>query len=172
MNQTVAYAKLNDVKVGAHPSLPDKQGFGRREMKISSVRSFFLSYSVFFFSHKRQSDDYLSQAELFNCFVYQAGALSGFLKVYGMEMHHLKPHGAIYGQMARDLELARAGISACKVFGDKVAFVGMAGTMHEVAAKSENIKFIPGALLFPPISLPLPLPPLVLYCVSIGRCPY
>lgn len=61
-----------------------------------------------------------------------------------MEMHHFKPHGAIYGQMARDLELARAGIRACKVFGDKVAFVGLAGTMHEAAASMEKVNFIPG----------------------------
>lgn len=37
MNHTVAFAKANGVRVGAHPSLPDRQGFGRREMKISPV---------------------------------------------------------------------------------------------------------------------------------------
>ncbi|KAJ3562273.1 hypothetical protein NP233_g9677 [Leucocoprinus birnbaumii] len=125
MNQTVAFAKANSVQVGAHPSLPDKQGFGRREMKISPD-------------------------ELFNCFTYQTGALVGFLKVYGIELHHIKPHGAIYGQMARDLELARAGVRVCKVFSSSdtsfsagVAFVGLAGTMHEVAAKEEGVRFIP-----------------------------
>ncbi|KXN84655.1 Lactam utilization protein lamB [Leucoagaricus sp. SymC.cos] len=125
MNQTVEIAKANYVNVGAHPSLPDKQGFGRREMK-------------------------LSPEELFNCFTYQTGALTGFLKVHGMELHHIKPHGAIYGQMARDLELAKAGVRVCKVFspadappGAGVAFVGLAGTMHEVAAKEEGVRFIP-----------------------------
>lgn len=37
MNKTVLLAKENGVKVGAHPSLPDRQGFGRREMAIDSV---------------------------------------------------------------------------------------------------------------------------------------
>jgi UPF0271 protein len=55
--------------------------------------------------------------------------------------------------MARDLELAKAGVRVCKVFssldnnarlGDGVAFVGLAGTMHEVAAKEEGVRFIPG----------------------------
>ncbi|KAF5350045.1 hypothetical protein D9756_009199 [Leucocoprinus leucothites] len=126
MNQTVAFAKANNVKVGAHPSLPDRQGFGRREMKIAPD-------------------------ELFNCFTYQTGALVGFLKVHGVQLHHIKPHGAIYGQMARDLELARAGVRVCKVFSladasssaDSVSFVGLAGTMHEVAAKEEGVRFIP-----------------------------
>lgn len=64
-----------------------------------------------------------------------------------MELHHLKPHGAIYGQMARDLELAKAGVRVCKVFGGgggEVKFVGLAGTMQEVAAREEGVEFIPG----------------------------
>lgn len=88
---------------------------------------------------------------MFNCFTYQTGALVGFLKVHGMELHHIKPHGAVYGQMARDLELARAGVRVCKIFSSTsamptvgVAFVGLAGTMHEVAAKEEGVRFIPG----------------------------
>lgn len=37
MNKTVTLAKQNNVLVGAHPSLPDRQGFGRREMAIEPV---------------------------------------------------------------------------------------------------------------------------------------
>lgn len=40
MNKTVELAKLNGVAVGAHPSLPDLQGFGRREMAIEPVNIF------------------------------------------------------------------------------------------------------------------------------------
>lgn len=63
-----------------------------------------------------------------------------------MTLHHIKPHGAIYGQMANDLELAKAGVRVCKTFSSNVnvAFVGLAGTMHEVAAKEEGVRFIPG----------------------------
>ncbi len=64
-----------------------------------------------------------------------------------MTLNHIKPHGAVYGQMARDLELARAGVRVCKAFSSPdtgVAFVGLAGTMHEIAAKEEGVRFIPG----------------------------
>src|SRR5688500_13654449 len=55
MRNTVKLAKRHGVKVGAHPSLPDLQGFGRREMKIG-------------------------REELANCIIYQVGALKGFLE--------------------------------------------------------------------------------------------
>ena len=59
MRATVRLAKQHGVKVGAHPSLPDLQGFGRREMRIG-------------------------REELANCLIYQIGALKGFLDVrYG-----------------------------------------------------------------------------------------
>ena len=38
MYKTIELAKKNNVKVGAHPSLPDLQGFGRRAMKLQSIR--------------------------------------------------------------------------------------------------------------------------------------
>ncbi|THU91286.1 LamB/YcsF family protein [Dendrothele bispora CBS 962.96] len=121
MNTTVELAKQNNVLVGAHPSLPDRQGFGRREMAISPE-------------------------ELTSCFVYQVGALSGFLKMRGMPLHHIKPHGAVYGQMARSEDLTRAAMKVCKYFStpeQPVAFVGLAGTQHEKVALEEGVKFIP-----------------------------
>lgn len=39
MNETVQLAKANNVLVGAHPSLPDRQGWGRREMVLEPVRT-------------------------------------------------------------------------------------------------------------------------------------
>ncbi|KAF5378180.1 hypothetical protein D9615_007509 [Tricholomella constricta] len=122
MNKTVALAKLNNVKVGAHPSLPDLQGFGRREMNIEPE-------------------------ELMSCFIYQVGALYGFLKLYGLPLNHLKPHGAVYAQTARSLPLARAAVKVIRVFAksqaEDIAFVGLAGTSHQVAAEEAGVKFIP-----------------------------
>ena len=66
MRATVRLAKQHGVKVGAHPSLPDLQGFGRREMKMP-------------------------REELANCIIYQVGALKGFLEAEGMTAH---PHQA------------------------------------------------------------------------------
>ncbi|KAF7315126.1 Lactam utilization protein lamB [Mycena indigotica] len=121
INTTVALAKKYGVRVGAHPSLPDRQGFGRREMLIKPE-------------------------ELKACFVYQIGAITGFLKMQNLELNHVKPHGSIYGQTARSLPLAQAVVAATKTFSTDqypVAFIGLPGTMHQVACKEAGIKFIP-----------------------------
>lgn len=71
MRKTVERAKRHCVKVGAHVSLPDLSGFGRREMKID-------------------------REEMANIIIYQVGALMGFLQAAGVRLNHLKPHGALY----------------------------------------------------------------------------
>ena len=83
MNKTVLLAKANGVTVGAHPSLPDLQGFGRREMAIEPVRLGQLLILLRYLTAH-------SQEELEACFIYQVGALSGFLVKYGMQMHHVR----------------------------------------------------------------------------------
>jgi UPF0271 protein len=104
MRATVRLAKQHGVRVGAHPSLPDLQGFGRREMKMP-------------------------RDELANCIIYQIGALKGFLEAEGMPLAHIKPHGALYGMAARNEEVADAVSDAADIF--KVPLMGMAGTLHE-----------------------------------------
>jgi UPF0271 protein len=71
LEQTVKYAKEYNVAVGAHTGLPDKQGFGRRQMDISPD-------------------------ELRADTLYQLGAIDGVLKVHGLRLQHIKPHGVLY----------------------------------------------------------------------------
>lgn len=104
MRTTVRLAKAHGVKVGAHPSLPDLQGFGRREMKIG-------------------------REELANIVIYQVGALKGFLDAEGMTLNHIKPHGALYGMAARMEHIAQAVCDAADVF--QVPLFGMKNTLHE-----------------------------------------
>jgi UPF0271 protein len=104
MRKTVRSAKRFGVKVGAHPSLPDLQGFGRREMKMS-------------------------RDELANCIIYQVGALKGFLEAEGLPLNHIKPHGALYGMAARMEHVAHAVCDAADVFD--VPLMGMINTLHE-----------------------------------------
>ena len=104
MRNTVRLAKRHGVRVGAHPSLPDRQGFGRRAMDIG-------------------------REELANLIVYQIGALAGFLKAEGMDLSHIKPHGALYGMAARDENIAHAICDAADVF--HVPVLGMKNTLHE-----------------------------------------
>jgi 5-oxoprolinase (ATP-hydrolysing) subunit A len=115
MARTVRLAKQHKVKVGAHPSLPDLQGFGRREMKMRPE-------------------------ELTDCIIYQVGALQGFLDREGMELFHIKPHGSLYGMAARSPEVAKAVADAAKVFG--VPVMGMVGTLHEKVYTAEGLEFI------------------------------
>jgi UPF0271 protein len=115
MAHTVRLAKQHHVKVGAHPSLPDLQGFGRREMKMRPE-------------------------ELTDSIIYQVGALKGFLQREGMELFHVKPHGSLYGMAARSEEVAKAVADAAKIFN--VPVLGMAGTMHEKVYTAEGLDFI------------------------------
>lgn len=115
MHKTVRLAKKHGVKVGAHPSLPDLQGFGRREMKMQPQ-------------------------ELTDCLIYQVGALKAFLDAEGMPLNHIKPHGALYGMAARSEEIAGAICDAADVF--RVPLLGMAGTKHEEVYTKRGFKFL------------------------------
>ena len=115
MRATVQLAKTHGVEVGAHPSLPDRQGFGRREMKMG-------------------------RDELANCLIYQIGALKGFLEAEGMTLHHIKPHGSLYGMAARDPEIANAVADAADVF--RAPLLGMINTEHERVYKARGHRFI------------------------------
>lgn len=115
MHTTVKRARKFGVKVGAHPSLPDLQGFGRREMKMG-------------------------REELANCILYQVGALKAFLDAEGMPLNHIKPHGALYGMAARQEHVAHAVCDAAAVY--KVPLMGMAGTLHEKIYTERGFKMI------------------------------
>jgi 5-oxoprolinase (ATP-hydrolysing) subunit A len=115
MRKTVKLAKRHGVKVGAHPSLPDLQGFGRREMKIE-------------------------REELANCIIYQVGALKGFLEAEGMALNHIKPHGALYGMAARLEETAHAIADVADIF--RVPLMGMINTNHEKIYTARGHAFI------------------------------
>ena len=116
MKKTVVAAKRHGVKVGAHPSYPDLQGFGRRAMKMDPE-------------------------ELTACIIYQVGALKGFLEANGMELNHIKPHGALYGVASRDETVANAVADAAEAFGG-VPLMGMAGTVHEQVYTKRGMPFL------------------------------
>lgn len=115
MRATVRLAKAHGVRVGAHPSLPDLQGFGRRAMAIG-------------------------REELANILIYQIGALAGFLKSENMSLNHIKPHGALYGMAARNREIAHAVCDAADVFD--VPLLGMKHTFHEEVYLEREHAFI------------------------------
>ena len=87
MRETVALAREHGVAVGLHNGYGDLVGFGRREIKAAPE-------------------------ELRDELIYQLGALREFARLYGLEIQHVKPHGALYMAAARDEELSRAIIGA------------------------------------------------------------
>ncbi len=89
MKKTVGFARRCGVQVGAHPGLPDLAGFGRREMN-------------------------LTPDEVYCDVLYQIGALKAFVEASGFRLHHVKPHGSLYGMAHRRGEIARAVCQALK----------------------------------------------------------
>ncbi len=114
MKSTVNLAKQYDVKVGAHFSLPDLPGFGRREMKID-------------------------REEMANIITYQIGALNAFLELATVKLNHLKPHGALYGMAAKEEQTAHAIADVAEHFN--VPVFGLAGTLHEEIYTQRGIEF-------------------------------
>jgi UPF0271 protein len=115
MRRTVALALKHGVAIGAHPSLPDLQGFGRREMKISPD-------------------------EAYELVLYQVGALAGFARAAGTAINHVKPHGALYNMAARDPALADAIARAVRDFDAKLILVGLAGSALIDAGSAQGLR--------------------------------
>ncbi|MCX7970104.1 MAG: LamB/YcsF family protein [Negativicutes bacterium] len=111
MQETVRLAKQYGVAVGAHPSYPDLQGFGRRDMDLSGE-------------------------EITAAIIYQVGALAGFCRAEGVKMVHVKPHGALYNRAADDLTVALAVAGAVRLIDRELILVGLANSaMVEAAAR-------------------------------------
>jgi UPF0271 protein len=102
MQRSVILAAQHGVAIGAHVSLPDLQGFGRREMRVTPVEAHALT-------------------------LYQIGALAAFTRAQGLRLHHVKPHGALYNMTARDETLAAAVAGAVRDFDANLLLVGLAG---------------------------------------------
>jgi UPF0271 protein len=110
IRQTVRLAVEHGVAIGAHPSLPDLQGFGRRVMKISPQ-------------------------DMYDLVVYQAGAVEAFARAAGARLHHVKCHGALYNMAANDAALSEAMARAARDLGGVMLYVLSNSKMMEAAKK-------------------------------------
>ena len=114
MRRTVAAAAARGVAIGAHPSLPDLAGFGRREMRVSSDDAYALT-------------------------LYQVGALDAMARAAGARLSHVKPHGALYNMAAKDRELAEAIAAAVRDFDAALILVGLAGSALPRAGETAGL---------------------------------
>lgn len=115
MRQTVAAALAHGVALGAHPSLPDLAGFGRRAMQITPQ-------------------------EAYDLVVYQVGALAGVAASQGARLHHVKAHGALYNMAAKDAALARAICQAVRDVDSDLVLYGLAGSALIDAARAIGLR--------------------------------
>jgi len=115
MRRTVALAKRHGVAIGAHVSLPDLQGFGRREMRVSTDEAYALT-------------------------LYQIGALAAFVRAEGARLVHVKPHGALYNMAAKDAALAEAIARAAHAFDPALVLVGLAASALPQAGEKAGLR--------------------------------
>ena len=115
IHRTVQLALDKGVAIGAHPSLPDLQGFGRRRMNMSAD-------------------------EAYDMVLYQIGALAGFATACGGKLAHVKPHGALYNMAAKDANLARAIAQAVMDFDAELVLFGLSGSELIRAGEQAGLK--------------------------------
>jgi UPF0271 protein len=121
MERTVRLCQDAGVAVGAQPGYPDLQGFGRRPMRFAPD-------------------------EVESLVRYQLGALDAFCRAAGVEMQHVKPHGALYNQAAVVPALAAAIARATARFSRDLLLFGLASSEPMAAAAADaGLRFVPEA---------------------------
>ncbi|MDP1931116.1 MAG: 5-oxoprolinase subunit PxpA [Gammaproteobacteria bacterium] len=111
----IRLAIAHRVRIGAHPSFPDRENFGRSEMQLPF-------------------------ATLRNHMLYQLGAIDALVKAQGTELSHIKPHGALYNQAATDRVLADNLAMIFQEFNPTLTIVGLAGGELVHAARQANLR--------------------------------
>jgi len=115
MRETVRRAADAGLRIGAHPGYPDLQGFGRRSMGLSP----------------REIEDMV---------LFQVAALAGVARAEGVRVAHVKAHGALYNQAARDRVVASAIARAVGRLDAGLVFVGLAGSAMLDAAREVGLQ--------------------------------
>ena len=117
IRKTVRLAVDNGVAVGAHPSLPDLSGFGRRVMKVGAQ-------------------------DVYDMVLYQCGAIEAFARAAGSKLHHVKCHGALYNMAAMDPELSDAIARAVKDLGSGVHLYALSNSRMMDAGQKHGLTTI------------------------------
>ena len=115
MRKTASLAMQKGVAIGAHPGFPDLQGFGRRNM-------------------------HFTPQEVYDLCIYQIGAMLGTVKALGGNLHHVKPHGALYNMAAKDANLAKAIAQATKDIQADLVLYGLSGSHLITEAEKIGVK--------------------------------
>ena len=117
MRKAIRWAKENKVRVGAHPSFPDRENFGRTNMQ-------------------------LPYDELKACLLYQLGAVKALCDAEGVSLSYVKPHGALYNQAAKDESLAVLIALTIKQFDPSLKLMGLSGSLMLKVAQQHGLGII------------------------------
>jgi UPF0271 protein len=117
MAATVTLARRHGVAVGAHPSLDDRDHFGRREIPIAPAAAATLVQR-------------------------QVSALAAIARQQGVALTHVKPHGALYNLAARDLALANAIAQAVASLDAGLALFGLSGSQLIAAGQRAGLRTV------------------------------
>lgn len=117
IEKTIDLAIRHGVQIGAHPGYPDLQGFGRRVISMSAE-------------------------ELSSSLKYQVAALKGMVESKGHNLAYVKPHGALYNEMADNKELAQVVVKAIKSVDPLLKIMGLAGSHVKDVVESHQMTFI------------------------------
>ncbi|MBF2713312.1 5-oxoprolinase subunit PxpA [Agrobacterium vitis] len=115
--KTVKAAAENGVSIGAHVSYPDRVGFGRRDMDVTSE-------------------------ELIADVIYQIGALKGMAAAAGTSVTYVKPHGALYNRIANDARQGKAVIDAINAIDASLVLMGLAGAPILDLARTSGLSVV------------------------------
>ncbi len=115
MKRTIELALVNDVAIGAHPGFNDSANFGRTEMQ-------------------------LSLQAVYDLVAEQLHILAQIAAGFGTQLHHVKPHGALYNMSAKDPALANAVAKAVCDFDSGLVLFGLSGSHSIAAAKSIGLE--------------------------------
>src|SRR5687767_13857011 len=117
MREAVALARDRLVAVGAHPSFPDREYFGRRELRLSAH-------------------------DIHECIRAQVEALADVAAAEGTRIRHVKPHGALYNMAARDEEVAEAVARAVHAVDPTLLLFALSGSMLVTAAAHIGLRTV------------------------------
>lgn len=116
MSKTIGICKEAGVGLGAHPGYPDKENFGRTVMDVTPE-------------------------QVYDFTLYQVGALGAMAKAQGVELEHVKPHGAMYNMAAKDYSLSRAIAEAVRDYDSGLILLALSGSEMVRAAKDCGLKY-------------------------------
>ena len=117
IQQTIDLALQHNVQIGAHPGYPDLNGFGRKVIPMKTV-------------------------ELSSSIKYQVAALKGMVEASGGSLNYVKPHGALYNEMASNENEAKTVIEAVKSIDPNLMMMGLAGSHMKTLVENAGMTFI------------------------------